>query len=176
MGCVHDLSRDDRLVGESTKNRGTGAAPTMTTDLRTTVAACMGRAALALDQVVVASLHQPRAGVWQLVDRLTLLAGGRLVFTGVREHLQPWLSDGLGYEYRPGTHGLVCDWALDLVATGFDKPEVRWCRPDPRPAESRSVPRVTPPALGCRGAEERRRQCPTRASYRAVLFSSGFVS
>jgi hypothetical protein len=56
--------------------------------------------------------------------QVTLLAGGRLIFAGQREALQPWLTDGLGYSYHPAEQGLVADWALDLVATGFDKPEV----------------------------------------------------
>lgn len=52
------------------------------------------------------------------------MAAGRLIYHGPQSGLLPWLSEGLGYDYDPLTHGLLSDWALDLVATGFDKPQV----------------------------------------------------
>lgn len=53
--------------------------------------------------------------------QVTLVASGRLMFFGPPEELVPWF-DHLGYKYDPATHGVASDWALDLVAIGFQKP------------------------------------------------------
>ncbi|GBF96283.1 ABC transporter G family [Raphidocelis subcapitata] len=87
-----------------------------------TVMGYMKRMVLEQSQVVVASIHQPRSAIWQMFDTATLLASGRLMYTGPREGLTPWFSS-LGYAYDPNLHGVSSDWALDLVAIGFAKPE-----------------------------------------------------
>jgi hypothetical protein len=51
-----------------------------------------------------------------LLLQVTLLAGGRLMYTGPAGGLQPWFSQRLGCAYQPALHGLASDWALDLVA------------------------------------------------------------
>jgi hypothetical protein len=43
------------------------------------------------------------------------------MFHGAREGLVTWFDD-LGYRYHPALHGVASDWALDLVAIGFQKP------------------------------------------------------
>jgi hypothetical protein len=43
------------------------------------------------------------------------------MYHGPREGLVDWFG-GLGYEYDAALHGVVSDWALDLVACGSHKP------------------------------------------------------
>lgn len=73
---------------------------------------------------VLASIHQPRTAVWNMFNKAALLSQGRCVFYGSRRALVPWLSDTLGYPYEPARHGVVADWAVDLVNVGFSKPRV----------------------------------------------------
>jgi hypothetical protein len=53
--------------------------------------------------------------------QVTLVASGRLMFFGPPDDLVPWF-DRLGYKYDAAAHGVASDWALDLVAIGFQKP------------------------------------------------------
>ncbi|WIA32105.1 hypothetical protein OEZ86_002956 [Tetradesmus obliquus] len=69
-------------------------------------------------RVVICTIHQPRSAIWEMVDRVSLLACGRLMYHGGRAGIAPWFAS-LGYERQ---HGDESDWLLDLVATGFDKP------------------------------------------------------
>jgi hypothetical protein len=43
------------------------------------------------------------------------------MYYGPPDDVVPWF-DHLGYKYDPSTHGVASDWALDLVAIGFQKP------------------------------------------------------
>jgi hypothetical protein len=54
--------------------------------------------------------------------QVTLLANGRLMYTGPTEDLTRWFTS-LGYHYDPAEHGMASDWALDLVSLGFAKPQ-----------------------------------------------------
>eukprot|EP00775_Hariotina_reticulata_P006450 gene6450-6679_t len=80
-----------------------------------------------LGRVVVAAIHQPRSAIWSLFDTVTLLASGLLVYHGPAADMLPWLSGGLGYPYDAAYHGLVSDWALDLVVVEFSKPHALLC-------------------------------------------------
>lgn len=71
---------------------------------------------------LIASLHQPRSAIWGQLDQVTLLATGRLMYTGPTDQLTRWFTS-LGYDYDPSTHGMASDWALDLVSLGFSKPQ-----------------------------------------------------
>lgn len=71
---------------------------------------------------LIASLHQPRSAIWGQLDQVTLLANGRLMYTGPTEDLTRWFTS-LGYHYDPAEHGMASDWALDLVSLGFAKPQ-----------------------------------------------------
>lgn len=53
--------------------------------------------------------------------QVTLVASGRLMYYGPPDELVPWF-DHLGYKYDAAIHGVASDWALDLVAIGFQKP------------------------------------------------------
>jgi ABC-type multidrug transport system ATPase subunit len=72
-------------------------------------------------QVVISTIHQPRAAIWQMFDTMTLLANGRLMYTGPTDDMIDWFGSQ-GYLYDPNLHGVPSDWALDLVAVGFNKP------------------------------------------------------
>eukprot|EP00877_Chromochloris_zofingiensis_P009782 jgi/Chrzof1/5057/Cz15g10060.t1 len=72
--------------------------------------------------VVLATIHQPRAAIWSMFNKITLLASGRLIYHGPSEGLAPWLGN-LGYEYDAALNGVPSDWALDLVAINFHKPK-----------------------------------------------------
>ncbi len=75
--------------------------------------------------VVLASIHQPSARIWALFDRITLLASGCLLYHGTRDSMLAWLGpEGLGFSYDARLHGAPSDWALDIVAIGFPKPQV----------------------------------------------------
>lgn len=56
------------------------------------------------------------------VLQVTLLASGRLMYTGPTDDLVPWFKS-LGYYHDLQEHGVASDWALDLVALGFTKPD-----------------------------------------------------
>ncbi|KAI8464872.1 MAG: P-loop containing nucleoside triphosphate hydrolase protein [Monoraphidium minutum] len=86
-----------------------------------TVMGYLKRMAREQSHVVIASIHQPRAAIWQMFDAVTLLASGRLMYHGPREGITPWFGS-LGYNYDSDLHGVPSDWALDLVAIGFAKP------------------------------------------------------
>jgi predicted amidohydrolase YtcJ len=51
--------------------------------------------------------------------QVTLLAEGRLMYHGKRSGVSAWFAS-LGFARL---HGEESDWLLDLVATGFDKPQ-----------------------------------------------------
>eukprot|EP00878_Enallax_costatus_P008135 GHUV01008507.1.p1 GENE.GHUV01008507.1~~GHUV01008507.1.p1 ORF type:complete len:595 (+),score=137.00 GHUV01008507.1:227-2011(+) len=67
---------------------------------------------------VVFTLHQPRAAIWAQMNKVTLLASGHMMYSGATDDLVPWF-ESLGFSYEPTVHGLVPDWALDLVSQGF---------------------------------------------------------
>lgn len=50
------------------------------------------------------------------------MASGCMMYHGPQEDMVPWF-DHLGYSYHPSMHGVASDWALDLVAIGFHKPQ-----------------------------------------------------
>jgi ABC-type multidrug transport system ATPase subunit len=88
------------------------------------VMAYMRGMATKFSQTVISSIHQPRAAIWQLFDRVVLLSSGYMMYSGDREGLVPWFAEGCGYPYDPAMHGLASDWVMDLVNVGFTKPEV----------------------------------------------------
>ncbi|KAG1665475.1 hypothetical protein FOA52_007607 [Chlamydomonas sp. UWO 241] len=87
------------------------------------VCSCL-RDAAAAGHTIVASIHQPRTAVWGLFTQVVVLSRGRMIYSGSRAGLVPWLTTSLGYgPYDPQRHGAASDWVMDLVNTGFRKPE-----------------------------------------------------
>jgi hypothetical protein len=54
--------------------------------------------------------------------QVTLLSCGRLMYTGICDGLVEFFST-IGFDYDANLHGVVSDWALDLVACGSHKPK-----------------------------------------------------
>ena len=73
-------------------------------------------------QTIISTIHQPRFGIWSMFKTMTLLANGRLMYTGPTADMVGWFGS-LGFCYDPSCHGVSSDWALDLVAVGFNKPK-----------------------------------------------------
>ncbi len=70
--------------------------------------------------------HAPRAHPYlpPACPQVLLLSGGLMLYQGSTPGLLPWFSAQLGYHHQAALQGSVSDWALDLVAVGFDKPKV----------------------------------------------------
>lgn len=66
----------------------------------------------------------PTLAVARMCLQVLLLSGGLMLYQGPTAGLQPWFSAQLGYRHQAALQGSVSDWALDLVAVGFDKPKV----------------------------------------------------
>jgi len=86
-----------------------------------TVMSYMKRMAQENGHIVITCIHQPRSAIWSMFDTVTLLSCGRLMYTGICDGLVEWLR-GIGFDYDASVHGVVSDWALDLVAIGTHKP------------------------------------------------------
>jgi hypothetical protein len=63
--------------------------------------------------------------VWAAFDACALLARGLLMYFGPCGGMGTWFEAGAGLgPWRPAVHGIVSDWAMDLVSIEFAKPEV----------------------------------------------------
>ncbi|KIY99385.1 hypothetical protein MNEG_8579, partial [Monoraphidium neglectum] len=87
-----------------------------------TVMGFMKRMARDNGHIVIASIHQPRSAIWSMFDTVTLLSCGRLMYTGICDGLVEFFHT-IGFDYDANLHGVVSDWALDLVACGSHKPK-----------------------------------------------------
>lgn len=73
---------------------------------------------------VIASVHQPCSAVWSAFDSCAVLAHGLLMYCGPCGEMAAWFEKGLGLgPWNPAVHGIVSDWAMDLVSIEFQKPE-----------------------------------------------------
>lgn len=72
--------------------------------------------------MVITSIHQPRATIYNTFDKVLVLSQGRLVYFGPSKMASDWFEITLGYPKPTGAG--TADYILDLVATGFQK-EVR---------------------------------------------------
>ena len=54
--------------------------------------------------------------------QVLVLSEGHQLYFGPPEQVTDWFSGCLGYSFRPGQHGSVADWLMDLVSVGFSKP------------------------------------------------------
>lgn len=67
---------------------------------------------------VVASIHQPRAAIWAVFDRVLVLAAGRMMYEGPCGGVVPWFSGRLGYPYDPGGRGACSEKSTTRTLTG----------------------------------------------------------
>jgi hypothetical protein len=76
------------------------------------------------------------------------------MYTGGRDGLVDWFR-GIGFEYDAARHGVVSDWALDLVAVGSHKPGSYYGQTITRKQEVRTLSaHFVGHWLGQRGEEE----------------------
>ena len=75
-----------------------------------------------MGHTVIASIHQPRAAIWEMFHKVTVLSEGYQLYFGRPEDARAWFGDALGYDYDLGRDGAVSDWMMDLVSVGFAKP------------------------------------------------------
>ena len=80
-------------------------------------------------RTIVTTLHQPRSEIWGLFDRITLLARGRVVYSGAVGDVDPYFA-GLGLPIPQ--HINPADFLIDISAVDYRLPE----------AEAASIARV----------------------------------
>ncbi|GFH32996.1 ABC transporter domain-containing protein, partial [Haematococcus lacustris] len=77
-----------------------------------------GRGLTTGGRAVLVSIHQPRPAIWALIDQVSVLVGGCLLYSGPSSLLVPWIqahAPSWG-PYLPATHGTIPDWLLDAAA------------------------------------------------------------
>lgn len=62
------------------------------------------------------SIHQPRMAIWELLDKVFILAGGRLLYMGAPSGMESWFTQSLRLPYQPSVHGIPSDWIMDVLA------------------------------------------------------------
>ncbi|KAK9802008.1 hypothetical protein WJX73_010401 [Symbiochloris irregularis] len=75
-----------------------------------------------LGHTIVATIHQPRAAIWSMFHKVTLLSEGCMVYFGPPEKAVAWFTV-LGFSYEQWRDGAASDWLIDLVSVSFQKPE-----------------------------------------------------
>ena len=72
---------------------------------------------------VCCTIHQPRAAIWAMFDKVYFLSAGRVLYDGATKDAVPWF-ESLGFlKDGAGTAGNPADVILDLIAVDFEKPE-----------------------------------------------------
>jgi ATP-binding cassette subfamily G (WHITE) protein 2 len=64
----------------------------------------------AMGHTVVASVHQPRAAIWDMFHKVCVLSEGYQLYCGRPDRTLAWFCDALGYEYDLIRDGAVSDW------------------------------------------------------------------
>lgn len=91
-------------------------------------------------RTIITTLHQPRSEIWKLFDRISVLAGGGLVFTGKASDVPDYFRS-LGHPIPQ--HINPADFVIDLSAVDYRSPE----------AEQASIGRVNALRASWRGRE-----------------------
>lgn len=95
--------------------------------------------ALNKGHTIIATIHQPRLDIWNLISRvssqaldialkkcscqMSLLSKGMLLFEGKTEMVLQWFTAHLDYPYNPEVDGTLPEWCLDLISVDFAKVE-----------------------------------------------------
>jgi ABC-type multidrug transport system ATPase subunit len=66
-----------------------------------------------LGMTIVTIIHQPRQEILESLDSLVLLGKGRMIYTGLESHIQPYF-EGLGYHFPE--HSNPADTMGDIIA------------------------------------------------------------
>ena len=76
-------------------------------------------------RIVLSSIHQPRARIWELFDSVVVLAEGRTLYCGPTDGATAWFMGCQGIsrqlQYIPELHGTVCEWVADMIAVPVEK-------------------------------------------------------
>lgn len=74
-------------------------------------------------KIVVMTLHQPRAAIWEMVDRVHLLSQGYTIASGETKKVMNWMKDQ-GFYLADGLKNQITepDYLLDVVTLYQDKP------------------------------------------------------
>lgn len=67
--------------------------------------------------IVIASIHQPSTATFELFDKLLLLSGGEVCFSGVVSEVKPYF-DSIGFSMPPQIN--PAEFLLDLINVDFD--------------------------------------------------------
>eukprot|EP00884_Botryococcus_braunii_P017815 jgi/Botrbrau1/4717/Bobra.0218s0033.2 len=76
-----------------------------------------------MGHTIIASIHQPREGIWNMFHKVAVLSEGNQLYFGDPSRAISWFQDELGYQYVAERDGAPSDWLIDLVAVGFTKPK-----------------------------------------------------
>lgn len=72
-------------------------------------------------RTIITTIHQPRSEIWDLFDNLVILSRGGPVFSGPRNHCEPWFST-LGYDLPPFVN--PAEFYIDQAAIDNRTPEL----------------------------------------------------
>ncbi len=73
-----------------------------------------------VSNTAIISIHQPRAAILELFDEITILAEGKVVFSGERAELQPYFAS-LGYKCPVNVN--PAEYYIDLVSIDYSSLE-----------------------------------------------------
>lgn len=76
-----------------------------------------------IGHTIIASIHQPRAFIFNGFNKIVVLSEGRQLYAGPPSQCVPWFENKLGCKYDETAGGAVSDWVMDTVSVGFNKPE-----------------------------------------------------
>ncbi|GAX77856.1 hypothetical protein CEUSTIGMA_g5298.t1 [Chlamydomonas eustigma] len=95
------------------------------------------RALATAGHTLLMSLHQPRAAIWSMFDKVLLLSHGYMLFQGNRLDLVPWFTGPImDFSFEAREHGVPSDWILDILSGGHgDEEEQQQCTMVPGTAE-----------------------------------------
>ncbi|XP_075244859.1 uncharacterized protein LOC142339069 isoform X2 [Convolutriloba macropyga] len=70
-------------------------------------------------KTIILSIHQPSIRIWQLIDSITLLSSGTLVYCGPRKTMLDFLESASGATMMNGSEA---EFTSDLLSTDFEDP------------------------------------------------------
>ncbi|CAK0802246.1 unnamed protein product [Prorocentrum cordatum] len=75
---------------------------------------------------VACTIHQPRAAILGMFNKVAFLAAGRLVYLGDPGGIRRWLDRAGLWDPARAASASLTDVVLDCITTGFDKPEEQY--------------------------------------------------
>lgn len=75
---------------------------------------------------VACTIHQPRAAILGMFNKVAFLAAGRLVYLGDPSGIRRWLERSGLWDPAHAASASLTDVVLDCITTGFEKPEEQY--------------------------------------------------